>query len=196
MKLHGQTGDRKYLDAVEKSFDYYKNIFDTEPNQRSCPWQIQAWALAFDTTAKRKYADFVLQMADYLVTFQADEAADVYPDMVGGFVSDEGVGGVGSAAYLEGMAEACRIARKVGDAKRAEQYAHVLLLGARLIDQLIFKEPEAFYCVTKKEVVGGVKMSPMDHSIRIDNCQHAVLALMGIRQMLFPPPSSQPGPRR
>lgn len=186
MKLHQQTGDQKYLDAVVKAFDCYHALFQNEPNKSFVPWHAQAWALAYDATGQKKYAEFVFEMADYLGGFQANEGTAISPDMVGAFVSDAGSGGVGTASFLEGMVPAHRMAVKLGDAKRAAKYAQALRLGARFLDQLTFKKIDAFYCVMPRDVIGGVKNSPVDHTLRIDNCQHAVCAMMGIRDELFP----------
>ncbi len=199
-KMHRQTGNAKYLQAVQAAFGYYHEMFQKDPNRAFVPWHIQAWALAYDITGDRKYLDFVFQMADYLTTFQADEKSDVYPDMIGGFVNEQGFAGVASAAFMEGMVEAFRVARKSGDADRTRKYHKVVLLGVRFLDQLTFKDLDAFYCVSRKDVIGGVKMSPADHTIRIDNCMHVVNVLLSTRELLFsapaaPPPPTDPAPR-
>ncbi|MDD4891944.1 MAG: hypothetical protein PHU85_18650, partial [Phycisphaerae bacterium] len=187
MKVHKQTGDRKYLDAVERAYECYSTLFDREPNASFVAWQAQAWALAFDATGKKEYRDFVLRMADYLLGFQPDDTTAGLPeDMAGAFVGEGAAGGIGSAAFLEGVVAAHRVAVKAGDAKRADKYARSLRLGARFIDQLTFKKLDAYYSISPKDVIGGLKMSPADHTIRIDNCQHGVCVLLGVREELFP----------
>jgi hypothetical protein len=57
--------------------------------------------------------------------------------------------------------------------------------AARFIVQLRFRPEETFYVRNPTEAVGGFRRSPFDHSLRIDNNQHSMLALMGIRDEIL-----------
>ena len=185
MKVYQATSDKKILDAVEKAFKVSHDLFQTTPSRPFCAWQLQAWAAAYDATGKKEYLDFVFQMADWLVGCQASDLDRVYPDVVGAFGGLDEIPGAATASYLQGLVAAHRLAVKAADAKRAAKYARALLLGARYIDQLTFKKVEAFYCVTPKDAVGGVKASLNDPRVRIDYCHQALMALLDIRGELF-----------
>ncbi|MCG3180760.1 MAG: hypothetical protein BIFFINMI_03123 [Phycisphaerae bacterium] len=190
MRLHQVTQDKRYLDAVERSFDYYRKLFEGEQQktlkQAMTAWHQQAWALAWEVTGKKQYADFVFEMGDFQLSFQANEANAPYPDMVGGFLNESNSAGIGSGVYLEGLAAACRIARKIGDDQQAKKCEYAIRIGARFVDQLTFKGPDTFYCISPAEAIGGVKFSLENDNVRIDNNQHALCALLAIRELLYP----------
>jgi len=103
--------------------------------------------------------------------------------------------GITTAVYLEGCVDAARTAETLGDRQRAERYREAARKAARFVIQLQFRPQECFYVQSPKEVVGGVRNSPADPTLRIDHSQHALAALLrtaGLLGAQTRPTSGQP----
>ena len=51
--------------------------------------------------------------------------------------------------------------------------------AARFVVQLRFRPEEAFYVQSPQDVIGGMRDTPSDPTLRIDHSQHALSALLG-----------------
>ena len=97
--------------------------------------------------------------------------------------------GWATASYLEAFTDALRVARQFGDDQRAQRYERAVRLAARFVMQLQFRPAEAYYARSQQDTVGGIRTAPADNRLRIDHCQHALMALMKTRQVLFGQPA-------
>lgn len=172
-----QTKDEKYLSVVEKSFNYYTGFFRQNKNPAFVPWHTMADHRLYMATGNEKYADFVFEMNDFLVGIQKKECGN-NPYTLGRFFdpAHEEYGpphASSTAVYVEGLVYAYRLAEELGDDKRTEKYKEAVLLGARSLMQLQFKEGD-------EKVLGGIRKTVDDNELRIDNTQHTIMAFVQV----------------
>jgi hypothetical protein len=149
------------------------------------PWQVQAWGQMARETRLQRYADFVFEMSDAIVETQLNYAEPALMFYSGGFdVHGVGRAGVSTTVYVEGLVESARTANAFEDKDRAARYREAIGKAVRFILQLRFKPDECYYVQSLKDVVGGVRNSPSAPTIRIDNMQHALSAMVGAREVL------------
>jgi len=174
------------VEAFDRAYDYYHRLFADDPTPPFAAWHTQAFARMAAPTKRRDYVDFVFEMTDWLVDKQYDETNCPWPELHGGVQANvQGRVGVATASYLEGFAEALRLARRVGDDARTARYERAVRLAARFVMQLQVRPEEAYYVRSPQDTVGGIRTSPTDNRLRIDHCQHALLGLARARQVLF-----------
>src|SRR6516162_4274327 len=87
---------------------------------------------------------------------------------------------VSSASYAEGLAEACRVARQMGDLTRYRRYSAALERCLQFLATLQFTEANTqhFAAWYRPRLVGGFHASDQDGNLRIDYTQHAVCAMV------------------
>lgn len=181
---YAQSREARWREVCDTAMPYYQKYFKDRPPPAFIPWQVQAWGEMARTTRLRKYADFVYEMSDALAEAQITRA-DPLPIYYGGFaVHGPGRAGIATAVYIEGFADAARTAETFGDHDRAKRYREIVRRGARFILQLRFREEEAYYVQSPKEVIGGMRNTPIHPALRIDHCQHALAALLGTIDLL------------
>ncbi len=175
MVYYEKTNNSKYLNAVKKSFDYYKDFFRRKSNPAFVPWHTMADYRLYKATSNITYADFIFEMNDFLINIQHLECG---PDrrFLGRFYDPEhreyGPPHASSTAvYVEGLTYAYRLAREQGDKKHEEKYREAIILGVRSLMQLQSKEGDF-------RVKGGIRKTVNNSEIRIDNVQHTMMAFM------------------
>jgi len=174
------------LDAFDRAIEFYRDYFRARPSPAFVSWQVQAYALIAQRTKRREYVDYVFELADWLAARQLNESNCAWPELWGGIASYQpNRAGVSTAAYLEGFADALELAREVTDAPRARRYERVVREAARFVLQLQFREEEAYFVRSTRDAVGGIRTAPALNLLRIDHCQHALIALMKSRRVLF-----------
>lgn len=198
-RLYERTRDPRWRDTLDRALPYYQVYYREQASPAFIVWQMQAYAYLARTTRLQRYADYVFDMADRLVESQV--RADARPHGAGvpapsarvlslydgGFdVYRKGHIGISSAAYLEGLNEALLTARAFDDAERVSRYEDAVRHAARFIVQLQFRAEETYYVPNPAATVSGFRRAPFDNSLRIDNNQHALLALAGVRDLLWP----------
>jgi hypothetical protein len=181
-RLH-PDGDRRAL--CDKALAFYTKYFRANPNPPFVPWQIQAWGEMARTTRLQRYADFVYEMADYLIGMQIRSSEFPLAIYDGGIDTARlGRAGVSTTVYLEGIVDAARTAEVFKDVARAARYREAARRAARFVVQLRFRDEECYYVQSPREVVGGVRNTPMDPTLRVDHVQHALAGLMGAAEVL------------
>jgi len=71
--------------------------------------------------------------------------------------------------------------RKAGDRQRQENYVRAIRYGIRSLMQLQFADEIDMYYVSKIDnVLGGLRTTHYDNSIRVDNVQHGLMAVLKI----------------
>ena len=83
-------------------------------------------------------------------------------------------------AYAEGLAEACRVARKAGDLTRYQRYRGGLerCLQFAVTLQYTDSNTQHFADWYRRRLLGGFYASHQDGNLRIDYSQHAVCVLV------------------
>ena len=153
-------------------------------NPAFIPWHTQACASLFAQTGRREFADFALEINDWLLPMQQWEGSA--PDLRGRFYDPERPEfgpphAASTGAYLEGLADAHVLARALGDSTRTTAYARAIRRGLRSLRQLQFRdERDAFYIARPKRVLGALRTEAYDNAIRIDSAAHALSAAIKI----------------
>lgn len=179
---------QRAVDAFNAAFKFYPQFFRDNPMPPFVPWQAQAFVRMAIPTKKRAYADYVFEMTDWLLTKQYTPQNCPWPELRGGIAAYVNAPpGVATAAYLEGIADALLLARTFGDQERAVRYETAVRLAARFVMQLQIRPEEAYYIHSLPDSVWGVRTTLTRNHLRIDHTQHALMALMKVRRVLFDP---------
>lgn len=182
--LHERQRDPALLDRIERGFRYYREFFRADRNPAFVPWHTQAYCLLHDMTGSQEVADFVFEMNDWLLAMQ--ETSTEVPEIRGDFFDPQHPEygpphASATGVYLEGLIEAWRLAVKLGEHGRAENYRRAMLLGLRMLRQLQFRTgTDMFYSTKTDRIEGGVRTTLFDNTIRIDNVQHGLMAIYRI----------------
>jgi hypothetical protein len=185
------TREAKWREICDRALPFYTAYFRKNHPPPFAPWQMQAWGRLARTTQLRRYADFVYELADFIAATQIKAEELPFAIYDGAFdVHGVGRGGITTAVYAEGLIEAARTAQALGDRDRALRYRAAIQRACRFILQLRFRPEECYYVQSLRDVVGGMRNSPADPTLRIDHTQHALSALLGAVELM---PASQPG---
>ncbi len=179
--IYQESRDAELLDRIELAFDFYRDWHRSHRNPAFIPWHTQAYFATWELTQDAAMKDFIFEMNDWLVeTQQWDDTG--YPDMRGRFYDPDFPGygpphASSTGVYLEGLADAYRLAKAVDDATRAERYGLAIRRGLRSIMQLQFvDEIDMFYISKRRDARGGIRTTVYNNEIRVDNVQHNYLA--------------------
>lgn len=176
----------KVLEAFDLSIGFYRGYFKGDPSPAFVPWQTQAYALMAHKTKRADYANFVYELTDWLAGMQLDAKNCEWPDLWGGVASYQpGRAGVSTAAYLEGFAAALTLAKATDQKERVEKYEKAVRAAARFVMQLQVRPEEAYFIRSPQDAIGGIRTAPALYQLRIDHCQHALVALIKTRQALY-----------
>ena len=153
-------------------------------NPAFVPWHTQACASMFEQTGRRELADFAIEINDWLLPMQQWDG--LASDLRGRFYDPRRPEfgpphAASTGAYLEGLADAVKVARAVGDGKRTTAYERAIDRGLRSLRQLQFRdERDAFYVSRKGRVMGALRTEAYDNTVRVDSAAHALLAAVKI----------------
>jgi hypothetical protein len=174
------------LDIVRKARSYYQTTWKANKHLAPVPAHTAAYAEAYLLTHEQPFADYVTEMSDWLCTLQYEQIDPRQVHWHGGFMSwADGrpalvAPGISSASCAEGLAEACRVARAVGDVQRHPRYVQALERCLKFLTTLQYTEANAQHFAEwfRPEILGGFYASHQDGTLRIDYTQHAVCALV------------------
>jgi hypothetical protein len=175
------------LEAVRKALPYYHARWRAANNLTMVPRHTAACAEAYQLTKDAAYADFVFEMNDWLCTFQFQQLDPRHPLWIGGFMScvdgrpTQTAPHAGNGVYVESLAEAARVARLVGDAKRYDRYKEALERGLQFLMTLQYSDASTQHFAEwyRPALVGGLHASHGDGNLRLDCTQQAVRAAVG-----------------
>ncbi len=173
-------------DVVRKALGYYRPWWQAHKNMALVPWQTAAYAEAYLLTKEQPFADAVNEMNDWLCGLQYVQLDPRQPLWVGGFMGwtdgrpVSAAPQVGSAAYAEGLADACRVARQAGDLQRYQRYREALERCLQFVTTLQYTEANTQHFADwyRPALLGAFHASHQDGDLRIDYTQHAVCALV------------------
>jgi hypothetical protein len=183
---HRHEPSADILDAFDRAISFYRDYFRDRPSPAFVPWQVQAYSIIARSSKRNEYVDYVFELTDWLSAKQLAPENCPWPELWGGIASYQtGRAGVSTASYLEGFADALALARATGDEARARRYERLVRGAARFVMQLQFRKEEAYFVRSLQDTVGGIRTAPALNLLRIDHCQHALMALMKTRRVLF-----------
>lgn len=177
MHSYMHTHNETLLQAVQRGFVYYRDYWRSNHSTAFVPWHTQADTLLFNVTHDLDVAAFIFEMNDWLIDSYQIQTSP-FKDELGGF--PQYFPTFTTSVFLEGISEAYTVALMVNDSDHVEKYSTSLRNGTRFILQTQWTHQNAFYVEDKSKTIGGFKTSLTDTSIRIDNTQHAVMALMKV----------------
>ncbi len=175
--------DPERLDRFMKSFYHYREWHRANTNPAFIPWHTQAYYMVWRHTRNEELRDFVFEMNDFLADFQQWDNVR-YEDERGRYHDPERRNfgpphASSTGVYLEGFIDAYKMAKEVGDEVRAERYRRAMLQGIRSLMQLQFVDDvDTYYVVKKDDVLGGIRTTVYNNTIRVDNVQHSLMGLM------------------
>jgi hypothetical protein len=176
----------RILEAFHQAISFYREYFRGGPSPPFVPWQVQAYTLMAEQSKRRDYIDYVFELVDWLARMQLNRSNCEWPELWGGISTYQpGRVGVATAAYLEGFADALKLAKAVNDAERSERYERVVRQAVRFVLQLQVRPEEAYFIRSPRNAIGGIRTSPSLNRLRIDHCQHALIGLIKAREALF-----------
>jgi len=173
-------------DALALAFPYYREVFARTQALGMAPWGAQAFGRLAELMRRQEYAEFVFELSDQVCARQLRPQNHAAAELWGAFADEQLAPGASTAAFVAGLADAAELARTRGDTQRFERYREACRWGARFILQLQFRPEECYYVRSLPDVVGGLRASPTNVRIHLNSCQHALLALMKCRDLLFP----------
>ncbi|HEX6141752.1 MAG TPA: hypothetical protein VFZ01_03470, partial [Geminicoccaceae bacterium] len=187
--------DPALLGPCLESVRWYQGWHLRNRNPAFIPWHSQAAARLLEITGEAWLRDWVFEMNDWLALFQQWDRVPC-PDLAGRF-HDPARPELGpphassTGVYLEGLADALALAEVAGDDVRAALYRRTIWRAIRSLRQLQFKdEVDLFYVRKRERVRGGVRTEAYDNTIRVDNVQHGLMALLKLERMAGFAPSA------
>jgi hypothetical protein len=189
--LLDQEADPELHERFMASFRYYRDWHRQHRNPAFVPWHTQAYVTEWERTGDPELKAFVYEMNDWLLDVQQWEVAE-YPDLQGRFYApgnpEYGPPHAASdGVYLEGLVAAYRLAIADGDDPRSSGYRLAINRVLRNLMQLHFgDEIDRFYVSRPDPVQGGMRTTPYENEIRVDNVQHSLMGVLGVLQTFAP----------
>jgi AMMECR1 domain-containing protein len=170
-------------DAVRKAFAPYVQHFRRRPASAFVLWQVETWAKSWewlvdeDERAASDYADFVFELADWILRLQYTESTAPDQDYIGGYDPPR-VPTISTAVYTEAIIIAYTLAVRLRSGVRIERYLAAARAGLAFILKLqipaefrgLFQRPEL--------AVGGLTAGLNSFLIRCDYDQHFITAAL------------------
>ena len=175
------------MDVLRKALPFYRAWWKAHPDMDFVPWHSAAYAEAYLQTREQAFADAVFEMNDWLAGLQYAQLDPRHPAWLGGFrtVADgkpaETEPQAGAAVYAEGLVEACRVTRQVGDVPRHHRYDAAVRGCLQFLAALQYTDANTTHFADwyKPVLLGGFHASHQDGTLRTVYTQHAVCAMIG-----------------
>jgi hypothetical protein len=172
------------LDLARKALGYYRPWWREHKDRAFAPWQTAAYTEAFLLTREQAFADFVLEMNDWLCGLQYPPDAR-RPLWSGGFMgcvdgrTAETAPQIDSATCAESLAHACRVAREAADVRRLQRYTETAERALQFLATLQYTEGNTQHYADwyRPRLVGAFYASHQDGNLRIDYTQQALSAM-------------------
>ena len=161
--------DRERLNS---SFRYYRHRFRYKRHFGQVAWLLQAFTTWWQITREQAFADFVFEVADWLLGYQQEKT--------GAFINDHQseTPGYTTAVYLEGVAAALSVAAGVNDNSRRGAYNRSFAAGESFLNRLILQERDRSILPNPDFALGGLRQGLYYSEIRTDFVQHSLSALL------------------
>jgi hypothetical protein len=175
------------VELVRKALPYYRAWWKEHRSTAFVPWMSAAFTEAYLHSKDSACADFVFEMNDWICTLQYSQMEPRRLLWYGGFMSYQNGRPVQSpptvdgAVCAEGLVEACRVARDLGDLPHYQRYSDSVERCLQFLGTLQYTDAgtQHFADWYRPRLVGAFHGSHQDGNLRIDYTQHAVSALFG-----------------
>lgn len=161
--------DRERLD---RGFRYYRHRFRYKRHFGQVAWMLQAFSKWWAVTHEAAFADFVFEVADWLLGYQQEKS--------GAFINDHQseTPGYTTAVYLEGLAASLSVTAGVPDNTRDRAYRRAFNEGVSFLDRLVIQERDKAILLNPDFALGGLRQGLYYSEIRTDFVQHSLSALL------------------
>lgn len=172
MSTYEYTGDAKYLDAVQLSYQYYRDYWHTNPNTAFVPWHSRAYYKLYQATQDPDVADFIFEMNDYVLNDSnpQDNCQNFQFTKYGTL-----------AVLLEGTVQALTLSQNLNDSSHQTCYQNFIDEAVPYI--ISYQVPADTNLPTA--AIGGIWDGPKQRNHRIDRNQHFVMSLMDYYNLAY-----------
>jgi orotate phosphoribosyltransferase/AMMECR1 domain-containing protein len=159
-------------ERLARSFLYYRHRFRHRRGFGQVSWYSQAFARWWRVTGDERFADFVFELVEWLLSYQQKST--------GAFVNDHQpeTPGYMTAVYLEAVAAASNLAAAFGDSRRQQTYSESYERGLRFLDRLVIQPRDASVLPGGSYALGGLRRALHYSEVRADFVQHALSAVL------------------
>jgi hypothetical protein len=163
---------------IQKCFHYYRHRFRHRRDFGQVSWLALAFARWFDVAPHREWADFVFEIADWILEFQHEAT--------GGFLTDHQPDppGFTTAVYLEAAGAALHLAKRCSP-QRQPGYEAAWRRGLAFLDRLLIQDRDESLLPNAGYAAGGVRENLYNGHVRIDFVQHALAATLEYDPEIF-----------
>ena len=187
-KFKDQTPKTQDQIKLQQAFRYYRHRFRFKRHFGQVSWLLQAFSKWWHVTHDPAFAEFVFEIADWLLEYQQEKT--------GAFINDHQAESPGytTAVYLEGISAAMGVAASleetpianrqsaIGNSIKTEdrygKYHHSVTEGYRFLDQLIIQERDRSILPNIELALGGLRQGIHYSTVRTDFVQHSLSALL------------------
>ena len=162
----------KTQDQIQQAFRYYRHRFRYKRHFGQVSWLLQAFSKWWHVTHDPSFAEFVFEIADWLLEYQQEKT--------GAFINDHQAEspGYSTAVYLEGLAAAMGVAADLEDRCRYQRYHDSFIAGYCFLDRLIIQERDRSILPNLDYALGGLRQGTCYSHIRTDFVQHSLSAIL------------------
>ncbi|MGA1821910.1 MAG: hypothetical protein ACMUIG_05230 [Thermoplasmatota archaeon] len=179
-KLYDMTGDARYLEGLNRSWEFYVDFYGSGVYTPFTPWGVESLVYMHSVTNDTKYSNLALIMGHRATLGQLTEGFKGDPRYVGGFGNPPGST---TASKIEGVVDAFLLAGRMNDTYYTDLYSRHIRLAKDFLIRLQFNETDAGDYPDPERSVGGVPGSYQKTSVRIDYVQHTAVTL--IKMMVY-----------
>jgi hypothetical protein len=174
-----ETGKRELVDNLEATLSWYSRRFRFCHPWGMVGWHPQAWATVHSITGRPEHAAFVFEICDWALPWQHEKSGSFLCELEeDGFSFHTGF-------IAEAIAEAARLADRVGDIQRRDRYHQSVSEALRFMNNLIIRDEDT-YCLAEPELArGGVRQALYLSEVRIDFVSHTLLAFLKAQHLTF-----------
>lgn len=171
------------LNVLRQALPPYRAAWRENKTLEAVPPQIAAFTEAYLVTQETAFAEYVFELADWLLTKQIKDIDPRTPLWLGGFrtgAADEPPQAV-SAQYAACLVDACRAAQAAGDLEHYRRCRDGLERGLQFLATLQYTEANTQHFADwyRPTVLGGFFAAHQDGYLRLDFTAHALSALVG-----------------
>ncbi len=176
-RLYKKTGEEKYLEAVEKSYEWVKNYFDERHSTGLVSWASSAFAEVYYELKDPKYADLAFEMTDWLIDntqYTSENAPE--ESYIGAFLINNTEDRLTCtvAAYSESINDMIVLAKNIGDPEHEKKYTKSLKASLEYMLSMQYTTENT----TDENALGGFQASMYEDHFRIDFNTHAAISIL------------------
>lgn len=173
-------------ESVRKGRDFYLARWRENKEAVAASWLTAACAEMYLLVKEQTCADAVHELSEWLCSLQYHQLDPRRALWLGGFQSwQQGKTvptppEVHGAVYLEGLCQACRVAKQLGELQRYQRYHSTVERGLQFLTTLQYTEASTQHFAEwyRPAIVGAFHASHQDGNLRLDYTQQAVCAML------------------